>query len=550
MSLELVAWILAAALASGVIVFVAMLSGRRALAEQLAGARSAQAVAESRLADLEQQHTALAEANRNLNESLRVTSGEREARRTALDGALADLERERAMVTNLRASVESSGSRASQLEADHRVAKERADGLAAEAARLQSRLTSAEAANRDFTTRVAELGAEVSALKTERAGLQERLAQQQTWFEEQTRLFEAKIVNLTNRLFEEKSQKFTDVNKQEIDAVVAPFKAQLKEFRERVDAIHTTEARERGQLHEQIQRLTELNQQVSKQAEDLTNALTISSKATGDWGEMILQRILEDSGLRAGKEYVLQHTVEGDEEDRQRPDAVINLPDGKQVVVDSKVSNKAWKEYCAASDDETRDARLAEHLASVRAHVRELSSRNYQHSPDLTTIEFVLMFVPIEAAYLTALSRDESLFNEAWRAKVYIVSPGMLMASLKLIEGMWVYQRRKESADKIAEAGRKLYEKLSGFTETFVEVGDAIHRAHGVWEKAQGQLSTGRGNAIRLAEKMLKLGVTPAPGKAIPAKLVELAGEVDEEDDADASADPARTVDGVSVPLG
>jgi DNA recombination protein RmuC len=216
---------------------------------------------------------------------------------------------------------------------------------------------------------------------------------------------------------------------------------------------------------------------------------------------------------------------------------VVNLPDGKQVVVDSKVSNRAWKEYCAATDEQTRSAKLAEHLAAIRAHVRELSSRDYQHSPDLTTIEFVLMFVPIEAALLTALSHDDSLFGEAWNAKVYLVSPGMLMASLKLIEGMWVYQRRKESADKIAEAGRKLYDKLKVFANTFEEVGDSIERAHGTFERARGQLATGKGNAIRLAEKLKKLGVSPGPGKPMPATLVELAG--DEEEDAEPAALPA-----------
>jgi DNA recombination protein RmuC len=255
---------------------------------------------------------------------------------------------------------------------------------------------------------------------------------------------------------------------------------------------------------------------------------------------MILRKILEDSGLREGHEYIMQQTVEGAEEDLQRPDAIINLPDGKQVVVDSKVSNKAWKEYCAATDDETREARLAEHLASVRAHMRELSTRDYQHSPDLKTIEFVLMFVPIEAALLTALSRDDALFTDAWRAKVYLVSPGMLMASLKLIEGMWVYQRRKESADKIAEAGRKLYEKLTVFANTFEEVGSAIDKAHGTFEKAKGQLATGKGNAIRLAEQMKKLGVSPGAGKVMPAQLVELAGDEEEDEETPRLEGPDR----------
>jgi DNA recombination protein RmuC len=524
------------ALVAAVVVLAVMASGRRAFAQQLAAAQSAQAVAESRLSDLTAKTTQLETANQQLaTDKLRLAT-ERERLSTNLEKAIQDLARETVAATGLRGQLEEKARWHSQLESDHRVTISQNRTLTERLAELEAAVQKADVENRQHTHDLAQLKAQAAALEEKRQGLETRLAEQKAWVEEQTRFFEQKIAGVATQLLDEKSRAFTEVNKKEIDAVVAPFKEQLKEFRERVDHIYVADSRERGQLHEQIRQLTELNQLVSKQAEDLTKALTISSRATGDWGEMILQRILEESGLREGKEYVLQHTVEGADEDLQRPDAVIQLPDGKHVVVDSKVSNRAWKEYCAATDEATREARLAEHLASVRAHVRELSSRDYQHSPDLKTIEFVLMFVPIEAALLTALSRDDLLFTEAWRAKVYLVSPGMLMASLKLIEGMWVYQRRKESADKIAEAGRKLYDKLKAFANTFEDVGDSIERAHGTFERARGQLATGKGNAIRLAEKLKKLGVSPGPGKVMPAALLELSG--DEEDDTEVSELP------------
>jgi DNA recombination protein RmuC len=524
-------------LATGTIVFAIVSRGRRGLQVQLAAAQSAAAVADARLADLTVSQATLSEAHRKLGDEHLAVSGQRERLSTAVANLEQELQREAATAVALRESLEKSSALNVQLDSRCRVALAQNESLMARVGQLDEAIRAGTEENRRQGEVIAQLTAGSAALEQARSDLLVRLAEQKTWVEEQTRFFEQKIAGVATQLLDEKSRAFTEVNKKEIDAVVAPFKEQLKEFRERVDHIYVADSRERGQLHEQIRQLTELNQLVSKQAEDLTKALTISSRATGDWGEMILQRILEESGLREGKEYVLQHTVEGADEDLQRPDAVILLPDGKHVVLDSKVSNKAWKEYCAATDEETREAKLGEHLASVRAHMRELASRDYQHSPDLKTIEFVLMFVPIEAALLTALSRDESLFTEAWRAKVYLVSPGMLMASLKLIEGMWVYQRRKESADKIAEAGRKLYDKLTIFSNTFVDVGAAIEKAHGTFEKAQGQLVSGKGSAIKLAAKLKELGVSPGPGKVMAPELVALADA--EDDDAELTALPA-----------
>lgn len=192
---------------------------------------------------------------------------------------------------------------------------------------------------------------------------------------------------------------------------------------------------------------------------------------------------------------------------------------------------KAWSDYCAATSDEDAKADcLKLHLASLRSHLKSLASKDYSQSPDLNTVDFVLMFVPVEAALLTALQEDDSLYSDAYRAKVILVTPSTLMAVVKLAEGLWTLQKRKESADQIAEAGRKLYEKLTNFAQTFVDVGEAIEDSQRAFVKARGQLATGKGNAIGLAEKMKELGVTPGAGKGMPVGLLEVAGGTEEKD--------------------
>lgn len=358
-------------------------------------------------------------------------------------------------------------------------------------------------------------------LQAERETNRGQLEKQEQWIREQTQHFEARVVAASTKLMEEGGKALAERNQKEVGAVVAPFKEQLDSFRKRVDDIHARDAHERGALKAQIEQLTSMNQAMSAQAERLAKALTVTSKSTGDWGETILERILEDSGLRRGHEYELQVGIKGRSGEALRPDAVIYLPEKRELVVDSKVSNKAWTEYCAATEEPDKEAKLREHLASVRAHIKDLSGKGYTDSPELTTVDFVLMFVPVEAALLTAFTRDPDLYADAYRARIVLVTPSTLMAVIKLVEGIWTFQKRKESADEIAEAGRRLYEKLTNFAQSFVNVGRAIEQSHEAYQQARGQLATGRGNAIKLAEDMKKLGVTPSPGKQMPPQLLQ-----------------------------
>ena len=365
-------------------------------------------------------------------------------------------------------------------------------------------------------------------LQAEREASRGDLAKQEQWIREQTQHFEKSVLAASSKLMEESGRALTERNQKEVGAVVTPFKEQLAEFRQRVDLIYSADTKERSSLKEQIAQLTSLNQAMSVQAQQLTNALTVSSKSTGDWGETILARILEESGLQRGREYDLQVVVTGRNAETLRPDAVINLPESRHLVVDSKVSNKAWTEYCAAVDETEKAAKLRLHLASLRAHIKDLSGKGYTDSPELTTVDFVLMFVPVEAALLTAFAKDPDLYGEAHRARIVLVTPSTLMAVIKLVQSIWTVQKRKESADELFEVGRKLYEKMTNFAETFEKVGDAIRASGDAYEKAFGQLKTGRGSAIKLAENMKQLGVTPASGKQMPAALLQLDQDEDE----------------------
>jgi DNA recombination protein RmuC len=275
-----------------------------------------------------------------------------------------------------------------------------------------------------------------------------------------------------------------------------------------------------------------LNQQVAKEATNLTRALTVTAKTTGNWGESILKGILERSGLRRGQEYELQVPVKGEEGEQRYLDALLHLPEGRQIIIDSKVSNKAWTDYVNADTEEDRTAAFTLHLASLRAHVKGLAQRNYPDVPELKTVDFVLMFVPVEAALLEALSREPALYEEAYGKRVVLVTPTNLMVVVKLVESLWTVQNRKEFADRIAEAGGRLYDKLTTFAENFEEVGDRIAKLQKSFELSRGQLATGKGNAIGIAQGMMELGVKAK--KKLPDPLLRLADAGDSGDGADA----------------
>lgn len=424
---------------------------------------------------------------------------------------------------------------------------------AAEAARLaegtraglEARLAGETARAADLDKRLADASREreqyrAAAIKLDAANA--TIATQQQWITEQKQQLEERFRNVANELLEEKTAKFTATNAERISTLLEPLRTTLGEFRQRVDTVHAEDIAARTTLREQIVGLTALNQQVARDATNLTRALTVTAKTTGNWGESILKGILERSGLRRGQEYELQVSVKGEAGEQRYLDALLHLPEGRQIVIDSKVSNKAWTDYVNAETEEDRKTAFDLHLVSLRAHVKGLADRNYPDVPELKTVDFVLMFVPVEAALLEALAREPALYEEAYAKRVVLVTPTNLMVVVKLVESLWTVQNRKEFADRIAEAGGKLYDKLTTFAENFEELGDRIAKLQKAFEVSRGQLATGKGNAIGIAHGMTELGVKAK--RKLPEPLLRLAevdadtdgGEVDDSSPANGTA--------------
>lgn len=340
--------------------------------------------------------------------------------------------------------------------------------------------------------------------------------------------------NIANKILDEKSQKFTDQNKTNLDAILNPLKEKIKDFESKVEKAYKTESEERITLKTEIKYLIDLNKQVSEEANNLAKALKGENKTQGNWGELILEKVLERSGLIKGEEYQLQYSTSNEEGKRIQPDAVINLPDNKHIIVDAKVSLVAYEAYVNANDESDKDKFIKEHLISVRNHVKQLSEKNYQSSPDFDTPDFVLLFIPIESSFSLAVQADQEMFNYAWDRKIVIVSPSTLLATLRTIASIWKMERQSKNAEEIARQGAALYDKFVGFIEDMDKIGKAINATQSSYDSAVKKLHTGAGNLVRRVEGLDKLGVKPT--KQIPAKFLddETFVEIEKKDDEDA----------------
>jgi DNA recombination protein RmuC len=307
--------------------------------------------------------------------------------------------------------------------------------------------------------------------------------------------------DMANDILAEKSAR----NREEIDVMLKPFKDNIADFRERIERIYADENQQRGALRNEIKNLQELNRRITAETSNLTNALRGNSKVQGDWGEMILETILESSSLVGGIHYTTQENFRREDGSNVRPDVVLHLPGGKRIVIDSKVSLTAFVEHCSADDAAGRKRSLDEHVASVRRHVGELGAKRYQDLMD--SPDFVIMFVPNEPAFMAALQADQSIWDDAYRKKVIVSSPTNLFALLKIVDDLWKRDSQSRNAILIAEEGAKLYDKFVGFVETLEGVGKGLRGATEHYERAMNQLATGSGNLIGRTEKLRKLGV-------------------------------------------
>lgn len=334
--------------------------------------------------------------------------------------------------------------------------------------------------------------------------------------------FRMEFRNLANEILEEKSTQFKKTNKEAMDVLLKPFRDNMTDFRERVEKIYSDENQQRGALKNEIRNLQELNRRITEETSNLTNALRGNSKVQGDWGEMILETILESSNLVRGIHYVTQENLKNEEGSNLRPDVILNLPEGKRIVIDSKVSLTAFVEHCSADGEADRKRHLGEHISSVRRHVNELGSKRYQDLLD--SPDFVIMFVPNEPAFMAALQSDSTIWDDAYKKKVIVSSPTNLFALLKIVDDLWKRDNQSRNAIAIADEGAKLYDKFVGFVETLESVGKGIRNASESYDKAMTQLRTGSGNLIGRTEKLRKLGVKAS--KSLPSSV---AGHDDDE---------------------
>ncbi|MFH1949441.1 MAG: DNA recombination protein RmuC [Pseudomonadota bacterium] len=314
---------------------------------------------------------------------------------------------------------------------------------------------------------------------------------------------------LANQIFEDKSKQFNHVHKEQFEMLLKPFREQISNFSTQSKEQFNYETRERHLLKNELLRLKEMNQQLSSDAVNLTKALKGENKTQGNWGEIVLERILEQSGLRKGIEYETQSTLKNDEGKVYRPDVVIKMPQERDIIIDSKVSLNAYERFISAENETLKSLALKEHLASIASHVRELSAKKYERLGGINTLDYVLLFMPIEGAFMLALSEDGEFFKKAYENNILVVSPSTLLVTLRTIEHIWRTQKQQDHAKKIADEAEAMYEKLVGFVDEMQNIGSFLQKAQGAHENAMKRLSTGRGNIIKRAQNMKELGLKP-----------------------------------------
>jgi DNA recombination protein RmuC len=365
----------------------------------------------------------------------------------------------------------------------------------------------------------------VATLSANNTALEEKLANQKKEIEEIGKKFNSDFELIANKILEEKTEKFTNTNKTNIESLLKPLGDNLDKFKQKVDEVYDKEAKERFSLGKEVEKLVGLNEKLSKEAHDLTTALKADPKAQGGWGEMILESVLEQSGLTKDREYFLENYLKDDNgnylisEDgkRMRPDAIIQYPDQRKVIIDSKVSLVAYTNFLDAEDSDSQARYLKQHVQDIKNHIVGLSKRGYENFDK--SLDFVMMFIPNEPAYILAVKEEPNLWSFAYEKRIILISPTNLIAALKLISNLWDRDHQSKNAQLIVDRGEKLYGKFVGFAENFTKVGKGITTAQKAFDDATKQLATGNDNLIRQAEKLKALKVSSK--KKFPAELLE-----------------------------
>lgn len=408
--------------------------------------------------------------------------------------------------------------------------KVKVESLENDSTRLSLELYTTEKKYVETLKRIDTLNEEKAQLQVEKSKLTKHIEAESKNSEEKIALLEnAKksltqlFENLANRIFEEKSEKFTNQNKVNLAEVLQPFKQDINEFKKKVDEVYINEAKERASLQKEVNKLFELNKEMNNEAKNLTKALKGDKKLQGDWGEVILERVLESSGLRKGYEYDVQTSFKtSDEKDNDkimRPDAIVRLPDGKDVIIDAKVSLVSYDAYTLAETDTFKLEYLKKHIDAIRQHINLLSSKNYERLSAVNSLDFILMFMPIEAAFVVAFQHDDSLFQEAFKKCIIIVTPTTLLATLGTIRNTWKYENLNKNVSDITDRATKMLEKFRGFVEDIETLGKQIDKSKETYDGVLNKLTKGRGNLISQAVQLENMGVYMK--KALPKDIIK-----------------------------
>ena len=420
----------------------------------------------------------------------------------------------------------------SQNEAD--AARDELAAIRLNDASLQERLVARDASIASLETRLAELGRQLDADRALLVQHREEISRLETRLQEQEQQGEEKIAllnqardtlqegfkNLAHEIFEAKNKEFKTQSKEQLSGVLDPLHERIKAFEKRVEETYNNESRERFSLVKEVRSLQELNSRIAEDAVNLTNALKGESKTQGIWGEVVLERVLERSGLEKGREYEVQVSLKNEDGRKFQPDAIVRLPEGKDVVVDAKVSLTAYERFCSSDDETVRREALKAHVQSLRQHIRQLADKDYQKLEGIRTLDFVLLFVPIEAAFSVAVTEDTELFSDAFSRNIVIVAPSTLLATLRTIQNIWRYEQQNRNAQAIAEKAGALYDKFVNFVGDLETIGNRLASTQTAYNEAFTKLTSGRGNLVKRAEDIRGLGAKVS--KSLPENLLEM----------------------------
>ncbi|MDZ7765096.1 MAG: DNA recombination protein RmuC [Melioribacteraceae bacterium] len=411
---------------------------------------------------------------------------------------------------------------------DSKISVEEAEALKRDKAKSEEKisiyekdLTELKEAVEKERTRFLELNSQFSGIKTENKNLEEKLAEHKKEVEELQERFRTEFKNLANEILEDKSKRFAQQNQENLKTILDPLRDRITDFRKRVDEIHQSDTKSYSELNTHLKNLQELNKRMSDEAENLTKALKGDTKVMGSWGEFILEKILERSGLVKDEHYTVQESFTDETGRRLRPDVIIKLPEKKSVIIDSKVSLVAYEKYASAENEVEIETAIKDHLISIRGHIRGLSAKDYQNIEDLNPPDFVLMFIPIEPAFSLAVQKEPAIFNEAFDKNIVIVSPSTLLATLRTIENIWRRESQNRNAMEIAKQSGALYDKFVGFVEDLADIGKRLDQSKDAYRKAMNKLHDGQGNIVRRIESIKELGAKAS--KTIPDNLLDRA---------------------------